>query len=651
MSAVVDAISEVVSGTVEAVGDVVESVVDVVEDVGSAIDDYVIQPILDDPLTAVATVAGAYFLGPLAVSSLGTSTAVGAGLGAAAGNTAAGLAQGEDFDEAIKGGVIAGTTVGLTHGAMDYFGGESGVPSSDLSLPDVAPEVGLDIDAFGNAIDPMANPYANYAAPDITPIATAPVDISPIPDGLATPDLEFSASAPAAASASAPATVDYGLAGSSTPSAGLNIPAPDISSVPTDYLLDGIDFPGTGLDVPLIGPSSAIPGDLLGNVDYSQALSAGVAPPGPGLQLPSSPTIPSLGGQGLTVDAPGLQSYTSPEGAFAPETSGGTLGEFGLSAPAPEIAYPSAAAGATGTQSGSWLDRLTSVEGLKGIGTSALDYAMDNPLTTLAGISLLGSMSGAPEGAPPPPRGSTQDENFKRRMDLYNYLRDRQIYADDLYRYGQTGGEHEFFTNTRFVPIPIEAKTGGLMSLKRKYEQGGVAQPMPMQQDPRMAAVMQGAGRGMPPGRAPMPAKGGLAQAGMGGVPNIPQGMSQNRPQRQQRMNRNPQTSYYQYGQPPADVGQVARPGMNQGGALNMVRSYNLGGGADGRSDDVDALLSDGEYVFDAETVAMLGNGSSEAGAKRLDQMRENVRRHKGQNLAKGDISPDAKSPLEYLKG
>lgn len=82
-----------------------------------------------------------------------------------------------------------------------------------------------------------------------------------------------------------------------------------------------------------------------------------------------------------------------------------------------------------------------------------------------------------------------------------------------------------------------------------------------------------------------------------------------------------------------------------------MVRSYNLGGGADGRSDDVDALLSDGEYVFDAETVAMLGNGSSEAGAKRLDQMRENVRRHKGQNLAKGDISPDAKSPLEYLKG
>jgi hypothetical protein len=61
MSAVVDFVEDVVGGVVEAVGDVVESVVDVVEDVGSAIDDYVIQPILDDPLTAIATVAAAYF--------------------------------------------------------------------------------------------------------------------------------------------------------------------------------------------------------------------------------------------------------------------------------------------------------------------------------------------------------------------------------------------------------------------------------------------------------------------------------------------------------------------------------------------------------------------------------------------------------------
>jgi hypothetical protein len=68
-----------------------------------------------------------------------------------------------------------------------------------------------------------------------------------------------------------------------------------------------------------------------------------------------------------------------------------------------------------------------------------------------------------------------------------------------------------------------------------------------------------------------------------------------------------------------------------------------------GREDKIPALLSDGEYVFDAETVAMLGDGSSEAGAGALEEMRANIRKHKGQALAKGQISPDAKPGLDYL--
>jgi hypothetical protein len=47
----------------------------------------------------------------------------------------------------------------------------------------------------------------------------------------------------------------------------------------------------------------------------------------------------------------------------------------------------------------------------------------------------------------------------------------------------------------------------------------------------------------------------------------------------------------------------------------------------------------------------MLGDGSSKAGAQRLDKMREEIRSHKGKALAKGKFSPDAKSPLSYLKG
>lgn len=77
---------------------------------------------------------------------------------------------------------------------------------------------------------------------------------------------------------------------------------------------------------------------------------------------------------------------------------------------------------------------------------------------------------------------------------------------------------------------------------------------------------------------------------------------------------------------------------------------YAVGGPGDGRDDKIPAVLSDGEYVMDAETVAMLGNGSNKAGAKALDAFRVNIRKHKGQKLAKGDFSANAKKPEQYMK-
>jgi hypothetical protein len=88
---------------------------------------------------------------------------------------------------------------------------------------------------------------------------------------------------------------------------------------------------------------------------------------------------------------------------------------------------------------------------------------------------------------------------------------------------------------------------------------------------------------------------------------------------------------------------------MNQGGALEKASRYVRGGGT-GRSDEIPAYLSDGEYVVDAETVSMLGDGSSKAGAEALNGMREGIRSHKGKVLAKGKFSPNAKSPLNYLR-
>ena len=86
-------------------------------------------------------------------------------------------------------------------------------------------------------------------------------------------------------------------------------------------------------------------------------------------------------------------------------------------------------------------------------------------------------------------------------------------------------------------------------------------------------------------------------------------------------------------------------PGMRRGG------EFAVKGGGDGRADHVPAMLSDGEYVIDAETVALLGNGSSKAGADALDKFRIGVRKHKGKSLAAGKFSVKAKSPEAYVKG
>ena len=84
---------------------------------------------------------------------------------------------------------------------------------------------------------------------------------------------------------------------------------------------------------------------------------------------------------------------------------------------------------------------------------------------------------------------------------------------------------------------------------------------------------------------------------------------------------------------------------------MTAARGRYVKGGGTGTSDSIPAVLSDGEYVIDAQTVSMLGDGSSDAGAKQLDKMRKEVRKHKGSALAKGEFAPKAKAPLSYVKG
>lgn len=87
-----------------------------------------------------------------------------------------------------------------------------------------------------------------------------------------------------------------------------------------------------------------------------------------------------------------------------------------------------------------------------------------------------------------------------------------------------------------------------------------------------------------------------------------------------------------------------ATVGLKAGG-LGLLR-----GGTSGQADEVNARLSDGEYVMDADVVAALGDGNTEAGARKLDQMREQVRKHK-RSASHKSIPPAAKDPMKYMKG
>ena len=107
--------------------------------------------------------------------------------------------------------------------------------------------------------------------------------------------------------------------------------------------------------------------------------------------------------------------------------------------------------------------------------------------------------------------------------------------------------------------------------------------------------------------------------------------------------------------------GGATRYGRYAGGGLNVVHHSGkarvdfregdaVTGPGDGQSDDIPAMLADGEFVFPADVVAALGNGSTKAGSDKLYDMMHSIRAHTRSTGPK-DLPPSAKSPLDYLKG
>jgi hypothetical protein len=97
--------------------------------------------------------------------------------------------------------------------------------------------------------------------------------------------------------------------------------------------------------------------------------------------------------------------------------------------------------------------------------------------------------------------------------------------------------------------------------------------------------------------------------------------------------------------------GGLSVPLMNHGGKMrgDFRHGAHVAGPGDGQSDDIPAMLADGEFVFSADVVAALGNGSTKAGSDKLYEMMHAIRA-RARSKGPKDLPPPAlKSPLDYL--
>ena len=110
----------------------------------------------------------------------------------------------------------------------------------------------------------------------------------------------------------------------------------------------------------------------------------------------------------------------------------------------------------------------------------------------------------------------------------------------------------------------------------------------------------------------------------------------------------NPQ--YVKRTEPRFAQGGISDAGYNLGGYSDGGRL--LRGPGDGVSDSIPAVigqkqparLADGEFVVPARIVSELGNGSTEAGARKLYAMMDRIQKARGKTVGKGKIAKNSRA-------
>lgn len=259
--------------------------------------------------------------------------------------------------------------------------------------------------------------------------------------------------------------------------------------------------------------------------------------------------------------------------------------------------------------------------------------------------------------------GSTDSQKYQEQLDSFNKYQDmlsntsNSLSSESVPKWvSDVGIFNDTDPNTKYQD-PMEAAQTRMAAINARAgmptQAGGITQVPKLGQidvNPLLAQQPQKA------------AEGGIMGYAMGGQPNqmYPQSM-------QEHTNFAESTQYPTSAQQVSDYEMPMNPltgDIQKNMASGGITNYSLGGYAngdmprllkgpgDGVSDSIpatigghrEARLADGEFVVPARVVSELGNGSTEAGAKRLHKMMDGVEKARKKSVGKGKIAVDSKA-------
>lgn len=369
-------------------------------------------------------------------------------------------------------------------------------------------------------------------------------------------------------------------------------------------------------------------------------------------------------------------------GAFMPGVAGAAVGEGVAGTAATEAAGSALSSAASPTQLGTEFGIQGALPGASNAATATTpglfgssggigNFLSQNKYALAGGLA--GGMMAPGEKPPSPEQGNIRDFTFSQEQ---NPL------------FGQPG--QSYFTNQKYTAgavTPVEdytAANGGIIALAEGGQTDRYTRPM-RTVDPAVTAynqqLMELANQqyniNARPAPNQVPGSAGYTAPTPVAPPAAPTGSSVS------GLRFNPITQQYEgeFAAPgtkkksiidmdedrqPEYVGSMAGDSGNangglmssySGGGISTLGNYSDGGQllkgpGDGVSDDIPAQigdrqparLADGEFVVPARVVSELGNGSTDAGAKRLYAMMDRVQKARKKSVGKGKVAVDSKA-------